>query len=379
MSALLEKKEQHTRNCEAAVQRQDWAAARKEALLAADAGLQLAQRVERALAERYVKEADEWMELAGKMGSKVQGSGLKVQGSPGAPGSGSGKKETEEPSGESEWRVGEKPSVKMDDIKGMVEAKAAIYEMVVYPLRHPEKSKALGVRAGGGVLLYGPPGNGKTMLGKAIAGELDFPFYYASGAQIRSKWHGESEQRLSALLNEAKSQPAAVLFLDEVDGLLPRRSSGSSVVDNRVVTQFLADVGGFSDSDNALVILGATNKPWDIDEAVFRTGRFDEKIYAGPPDAEARLAILEHNLREAPLSEDVSIQEWAERLELYTGSDLSGVVSRAKRIALGEAIREDRDPLLTRRHFELALQSIPSSITRKMLDEYERFRKQRFG
>jgi transitional endoplasmic reticulum ATPase len=212
-----------------------------------------------------------------------------------------------------------------------------------------------------------------------LAGELDFPVYYASGAQIRSKWHGESEQRLSALLNEAKSQPAAVLFLDEVDGLLPRRSSGSSVVDNRVVTQFLADVGGFTDSNNALVILGATNKPWDIDEAVFRTGRFDEKIYAGPPDLEARAGILARNLKGAPVEEGLDVNVWAERLDLYTGSDIAGLVSRAKRIALGEAIREEKDPLILSRHIEKAMQSIPSSVTEKMLKEYEKFRKQRFG
>ena len=131
------------------------------------------------------------------------------------------------------------------------------------------------------------------MLGKAIAGALDAPFYYASGADLRSKWYGESEQRLSQLLTAAKSQKVAVVFLDEIESLLPKRSEESHSADNRVVTQFLADLGGFKDSVNLLLVLGATNKPWSIDEAVFRTGRFDEKVYIGPPDLLAREKV--HN------------------------------------------------------------------------------------
>ena len=145
------------------------------------------------------------------------------------------------------------------------------------------------------------------MFGKAIAHEIKAPFFYASGAQIRSKWHGESEQKLSRLLHAAQSRPVAVLFLDEVDGLLPRRTAESSAVDNRLVTQFLSDVGGFKDSPNTLLLLGATNKPWEIDEAVFRTGRFDEKLHIGVPDAAARLGMLKRSFKTAPLAPDVDL------------------------------------------------------------------------
>ncbi len=280
---------------------------------------------------------------------------------------------------DSEFQVAETPNVSFTDIAGMKIAKEAIFDMIVHPMREPEKARALKLKPGGGVLLYGPPGTGKTMLGKAIAHEIDAPFFYASGAQIRSKWHGESEQRLSKLIQSARTRPVSVLFLDEVDGLLPRRTGGSSVVDNRIVTQFLADIGGFRDSDNIMLLLGATNKPWEIDEAVFRTGRFDEKIYIGLPDAEARLGLLQTHLANVPLQEDFDFNAWAARLDGYTGSDIVGLVHDAKRSALRRSVFAGSDPVLTHDDVAQACTTIPSSVTDKMLKQYDQFQKQRFG
>ena len=256
---------------------------------------------------------------------------------------------------------------------------AAIREMVVLPMQAPEKAAALGIKAGGGVLLYGPPGNGKTLFGKAIAHEIKAPFFYASGAQIRSKWHGESEQKLSRLLHAAQSRPVAVLFLDEVDGLLPRRTESSSAVDNRLVTQFLSDVGGFKDSPNTLLLLGATNKPWEIDEAVFRTGRFDEKLHIGVPDAAARLGMLKRSFKTAPLAPDVDLPAWADRLENYSGSDVVGLARKAAQIAFRRSIDENADPVVLAADLEAAVRAIPSSITPALLAQYDAFDRQRFG
>ena len=216
------------------------------------------------------------------------------------------------------------------------------------------------------------------MLGKAIAGALDAPFYYASGADLRSKWYGESEQRLSQLLNAAKAQPVAVVFLDEVESLLPKREEGSHAADNRVVTQFLADLGGFKDSKNLLLILGATNKPWAIDEAVFRTGRFDEKVYIGPPDLPAREKILELNLKNAQVEDGLDLHSLAEGMENASGSDMAAVVSAAKRAALGRAIREDSEPVIVADDFAEARKRIPLSITEEILKPYRKFMEERF-
>ena len=323
------------------------------------------------MSEAYAKEAVSWRELAKKLEGRRNGIGGAGGARPASDGGG-------EAGDGGEWLVAEKPSITFDDIAGMEDAKRIIDEMVLYPMKSPEKARALGLNPGGGVLLFGPPGTGKTMLGKAIAGALDAPFYYASGADLRSKWYGESEQRLSQLLNAAKAQPVAVVFLDEIESLLPKRTEGSHAADNRVVTQFLADLGGFKDSENLLLVLGATNKPWDIDEAVFRTGRFDEKVYIGPPDCAAREKILELNLKGAQVADGVNVHAIAVAMEGASGSDVSAVVSAAKRAALGRAIKEAAEPMLTAADFDEARRRIPLSITDAILAPYRKFMEERF-
>lgn len=370
MQSMTDKMKEHEAACQAAVNARDFAAAAKSAADVADCAEILASRTMGVIAEAYLKEVESWRALARKLearkGSAARGSEKRGIGN-------------EEPGTEGdEWLVGEKPNITFDDIAGMEDAKRVIDEMVIYPMKSPEKARALGLNPGGGVLLFGPPGTGKTMLGKAIAGALDAPFYYASGADLRSKWYGESEQRLSQLMNAAKSQSVAVVFLDEIESLLPKRTENSHAADNRVVTQFLSDLGGFKDSNNLLLVLGATNKPWAIDEAVFRTGRFDEKVYIGPPDKAARMKILELNLKNAAVAGDVNLEELAEKLDGCSGSDCAAIVSAAKRSALGSAIRNDADPVITVDDFEDARRRIPSSITAEILAPYVRFMEERF-
>ena len=371
MQSMTDKKKDFEAACAAAVKAKNFAEAAKAASGAADCAEILASRTVGIVAEAYAKEAASWRELAKKLEGRKNGVGGPRNT---RPASNSG----DEAVGGEEWLVAERPDITFDDIAGMDEAKRVIDEMVLYPMKAPEKARALGLNPGGGVLLFGPPGTGKTMLGKAIAGALEAPFYYASGADLRSKWYGESEQRLSQLMNAAKAQPVAVVFLDEIESLLPKRTESSHAADNRVVTQFLADLGGFKDSENLLLVLGATNKPWDIDEAVFRTGRFDEKVYIGPPDAPAREKILELNLKGAQTAEDVDLHALAAAMEGASGSDMAAVVSAAKRAALGRAIREDADPMLTAADFDEARRRIPLSITDAILAPYRKFMKERF-
>ena len=372
MQSITDKKKAAEAACAAAVKERNFTEAAKAASGAADCAEILAARTTGIVSEAYAREVVSWRELAKKLEGRKNG----VAGSRGTRPAGNGE-ESSAPDG-GEWLVAEKPNITFDDIAGMEDAKRVIDEMVLYPMKAPEKARALGLNPGGGVLLFGPPGTGKTMLGKAIAGALDAPFYYASGADLRSKWYGESEQRLSQLLNAAKAQPVAVVFLDEVESLLPKRTESSHAADNRVVTQFLADLGGFKDSENLLLVLGATNKPWDIDEAVFRTGRFDEKVYIGPPDAPAREKILELNLKGAQTEEGVDIAAIAAAMDGASGSDVAAVVSAAKRAALGRAIRLDADPVLTADDFDEARRRIPLSITEAILAPYLKFMEERF-
>ncbi len=372
MNFLLEKKQEHERACELAIQGNRSTEAVFHAAKAAEFAFALAERAADGIAQRYIEDAEGWLEIA----ERLRAAPLPRLGS--SP-SRAARRTSDEADvlAADDWLVASRPSVSFDQIAGMADAKQAIFEMVVYPLREPEAARSLGLKPGGGLLLYGPPGNGKTMLGKAVAHELDAPFYYASGAQIRSKWHGESEQKLRLFLRTAKEQPVAVVFLDEVDGLLPRRG-GSSVVDNRIVTQFLAEIGGFEESDNVLLILGATNKPWEIDEAVFRTGRFDQKIYVGLPDAEARRGILQMHLQGTAVEPGFSINDWVDRFDGYAGSDIVAIVNGAKRRALARTARDRTPPILCSADIEAAMATMPRSVTPRMLKEYENFARQRF-
>ena len=380
MSFYSDKKTEHETACEAAIKAGDTASAIFHAAKAAEFCYILARETSGPVSASYVATADGWLEIAEKLRTTPLPKGkADIRPEPHGESGRSGEPSTAPPSPSSEFQITADTGVSFDDIDGMAAAKAAIYDMVINPMLQPEKAKALNIKPGGGVLLYGPPGNGKTLFGKAIAHEIKAPFFFASGAQIRSKWHGESEQKLSSLIHAAQAEPVAVLFLDEIDGLLPRHTENSSAVDNRLVTQFLADVGGFRDSPNTLLILGATNKPWEIDEAVFRTGRFDEKLHIGIPDAAARLGMLRRTFKNAPLEADVNLDNWAARLENYSGSDIVGIARKACQIAFRRSIDESSDPLVRASDLEQAVRAIPSSITPALLAQYEAFDRQRFG
>jgi len=372
VSFNADKKREHESSAEKALVEKNYAKAFFHTAKAAEFGLNLADQTEGKVAIRHLEDAMELIEIADELKKKV------------APKAAPSKKSSavaddeQQSASSNEWVVREKPSVRLSDIAGMHDVKAKLDDMVLVPLQHAEEAKEWGIKSGGGILLYGPPGTGKTTLGKAVAAELDAPFFYATGAQIRSKWHGESEQRLRDLIQSARSEKVSVLFLDDVDGLLPKRS-GNSVVDNRIVVQFLAEIGGFQDSANTLLILGATNLPWEIDEAVFRTGRFDEKIYVGLPDIEAREFLIRKNIGNAPVAEGLDIRKLADRLDGYTGSDLVAIVMSAKRAGFRRTINGGGKPTLTIEDIDSAVRTIPASVTPALIKKYEDFAKLRFS
>lgn len=365
MAFLNDQLREYGTRCAKARQAGDLAAAVIYAAKAAQTALDLAEQCSGQVAQSYLEEAEAWLDNAEAMYAK--------------PARKAPARKAVEVGDETDstWMPMPDPGVRFADIAGMEDAKQAIHDMIIAPLASIENARALGVKAGGGVLFFGPPGNGKTMIARAIAGELEAPFYYATGAEIRSKWHGESEQRLRSLLHTARANPVAVLFLDEIEAIFPKRGRNSAV-DNRIVTQFLAEVGGFEQSENVLLMLGATNQPWDIDDAVFRTGRFDRKIYVGAPDMPARREILSRQFREIPGSETINLELWAEKLAGFTGSDIVGLVDAAKRCALRRCLDTGAAPLITENDLTEVIPSITPSAPPALLKQYEDFLNTRF-
>ena len=277
---------------------------------------------------------------------------------------------------ESEFLVTDKPKETLDDIMGMDAAKREVQDFLAI-VNDPEGARRFNLVANAGILLYGPPGNGKTMFGKAIAHCVDAPFYYASGASIRSKWVGEGPRRLHALFQHVRRNPTAVLFFDEIDTLIPQRDENTHNSDKQLVTQFLQEVGGFTEGNSRTLLLGATNCPWDIDAAAFRTRRFDIKIYIGAPDEEARLGMFKRAFQKVPLAPDVDLRAWAKRLDFYTGSDITGLVTQACKAAFRRYRENHGDEMVRETDLEEALPLITKSITPELLKKYEDFKASR--
>ncbi len=283
-------------------------------------------------------------------------------------------REDENSSDASEWIVREKPNIGFDDIAGLEDVKHEIRVKMIYPLSHPELAKRYGIGLGGGVLLYGPPGTGKTMMARAIAFELNATYFVISPAQIMSKWVGEAEQNIRKLFDAARQEPMSVIFIDECEALVPKRRSGSSTVMQRVVPQILQELEGFDrDSDRALLFIGATNKPWMLDEAMLRPGRLDTRVYVGLPDATARFRLLEIHFGDRPADEDLDFGELCDKLEGYSGADIRNIIQRAAAIPFTDAIG-GRDPRpINMQDLESVIAVIPPSVEKSSLVKYESF------
>lgn len=229
-----------------------------------------------------------------------------------------------------DWVVKEKPNVRFDDIAGLDDVKQEIQLKMLYPFQHPELARKYGIDVGGGLLMYGPPGTGKTMFAKAIACELDATMYVITPAQIMSKWVGEAEQNIKKLFDAAKAEEKAVIFMDEVDALVPKRRTTDSTVMQRVVPQILQELEGFDrTAGRALMFLGATNEPWSLDPAMTRPGRLDAKVYIPLPDAEARFRLFEIYLAGRPLDDDIDFTVLVERTAGYSGADIKAICARS--------------------------------------------------
>lgn len=279
----------------------------------------------------------------------------------------------------SRWIVSKKPGVSFADVAGLDAVKDEIRRLVIYPFKHPDATERFRKQAGGGVLLYGPPGTGKTMIAKAIATEIDATFFAVRCSDVMSRWFGEAERNLKALFEEARAQPRAVIFLDEVEAIIAKRGQGSTVM-NRVIPEFLSQIDGLGTETACLLLLGATNRPWDMDEAALRAGRFGRMIYVGLPDLAARRAILAKKLDEIPLAGDVDIDALADELDGYSGADIAGprgVVDTATDFPYERAIDGDEQAVLTRDDLARAIELVKPTVSQSMLTRYNRFAQQR--
>jgi transitional endoplasmic reticulum ATPase len=230
------------------------------------------------------------------------------------------------------------PRVTWEDIGDLEEAKERVREIVELPMRHPELFKHLGIEPPKGILLYGPPGTGKTLLAKALANEIGAYFIIINGPEIMSKFYGESEERLRQVFKEAEENAPAIIFIDEIDAIAPKREEVVGEVEKRVVAQLLALMDGLKERGKVIVI-GATNRPDALDPALRRPGRFDREIEIRPPDKRARLEILQVHTRDMPLADDVDLAKLAEMTHGYTGADLAALAREAAMSALRRFIK----------------------------------------
>lgn len=287
--------------------------------------------------------------------------------------SGGGDKDEAEPSGE-QWIVAQTPDVSMDQVAGLDDVKAVIRKRVIYPFQHPEITKKYRKRVGGGVLLYGPPGTGKTMIAKAIAHEVAATFFSVKCSDIMTKWVGEAERNLKRLFDAAREHPRAVVFMDETEAIVAKRG-GDSTVMNRVIPEFLAQVDGIQGRHPCLLMMGATNRPWDMDDAALRPGRFDELIYVPLPDLAARRAIIAITLKGLPLAQSIDIDDLARRTEGYSGADIVGLCEIAKDAPYEREISTKVAQLLEVADIDATLARVRPSVSAAALARYDKFRK----
>jgi transitional endoplasmic reticulum ATPase len=234
----------------------------------------------------------------------------------------------------------ERPSVKFENVGGMNAVKEEIRMKIIHPLKNPDLFRQYGKKIGGGVLLYGPPGCGKTLLSRATAGEIKATFLSIGIHQVLDMWLGNSEKNLHQIFELARQNTPAILFFDEVDALGSDRTTMKQSAGRNVINQFLAEMDG-SANNEGILILGATNAPWQVDPAFRRPGRFDRVLFVPPPDEEARASIIELMAKDKP-THKLDARALAKRTKDFSGADLKAVFDVASEEKLAIAMRENR-------------------------------------
>ena len=278
---------------------------------------------------------------------------------------------------EGSFQAVERPDFNFSNVAGMDDVKAKFEEMVIKPMKYPEVADKYGVRRGGGVLLYGPPGTGKTYIARALAGELNASFYVIKSSDLISKWVGSTEKQIAALFEEARKQDLSVIFIDEIDALMPDRTKGDMPShENRMVNAMLQELDGFETKGGkqTLLFLGATNRPYSIDSAFLRSGRMGVKIYIGLPDRTARRKIIElfFTKRSIALPESL-LDAVADKTEGYNSADVDNLAQTVAMLAFNKEIEAKNQGNTSyvpdyEAIFQEALETVKSTVSQRDID-----------
>ena len=262
------------------------------------------------------------------------------------------------------------PNVRWEEIGGLAKEKQELIEVVEWPLKKPEAFRRIGITPPKGVLIFGPPGCGKTLLARAVATESEANFISVKGPELLSKWVGESEKAIREVFRKARTAAPAIIFFDEIDALAPTRgrTAGDSHVTERVISQLLTEMDGLETTKDILV-LAATNRPDLIDPALLRTGRFDRFVYIGAPDEKSREEIFRIYMANMPLDSDVDIQKLVQATPYFVGGDIEALCREAGMRALRENMQAEK---VSWRHFEDALKSIHPSVRAEDLERFQK-------
>lgn len=255
-----------------------------------------------------------------------------------------------------------RPTVTLADVAGMADVKRYLNQAFFAPLRNPELALAFRKQLRGGLLLWGPPGCGKTFLARAVAGELGAAFYSVGIADVLDMWVGSSERNLRDIFRYAREHAPCVLFFDELDALGQKRAGVRSAGTLRsTINHLLAELDGFGSPNDGVFVLGATNHPWDLDEAIVRPGRFDRTLLVLPPEAAARAELFESHLRDRPVS-DFDRKSLVNATDGWSGADVAHLCESAAALALAESLETDRLTRIGPQHFKVALREVRPSM-----------------
>ena len=354
----------------AALQKNEYPVARRNILAAAETLLKIAKESTGQVKAQRLKRATELYELANKIEQKQKAAADTSNTNSVAkdaakfgitPGGGSSSGRGEKDDGLTEFVPSQKTGITLDDVAGLKEAKEEIRRLIIEPRKHPELYEKFKKKKGGGILLYGVPGTGKTMFAQAIATELDATFFAVKCSDIASRWFGDSEQNVRRLFAEARKHPCSIIFFDEFEALGAKRDSYSTVM-KRLVPELLAQMQGFEKSENTLLVIAATNRPWDIDSAFLRPGRFNTSIYVPLPDEEARRTIIKKQLDGVPLVEGFDFEKVVSVTDKFNGSDVTEFCDKLKDYALQRTIETGVESKVSNEDVALTALKVHSSV-----------------